>query len=322
MKLMPAKTPKNPLGFWPKTYPLFHGSIKYRLLFFLILFALVPLIILGAVSYSISKRTIDHKVRDYSERLIIQTTENMDFRLSAYKDTRIKDSIHVDRTKQVAFSEIQKKTLQNEAMVKEKFFEDLAMGVVAQAENFQEDLRQLGIEYLDEEVQHDLEQQTAVKSIYYLTKTLDKTRPVIDNDGWEHTDTDICTIHDYEQDGEKLSEVYSNQDRVLAVAPSTMFPRYVFARGYRYKNQPVLISEFGGIAFSGVEGWVYGSGVKNEEEFTQRVTGLFQAIQKNQYLCGYCYTQLTDVEHEKNGLLTFERKPKISPEIIKGLNTF
>ncbi len=172
------------------------------------------------------------------------------------------------------------------------------------------------------ELQHSLEQQTAVKSIYYLTKTLDKTRPVIDNDGWEHTDTDICTIHDYEQDGKKLSEVYSNQDRVLAGAPSTMFPRYVFARGYRYNNQPVLISEFGGIAFSGVEGWGYGSGVKNEEEFIQRLTGLFQAIQKNQYFCGYCYTQLTDVEHEKNGLLTFERKTKISPEIIKRLNTF
>lgn len=89
MKLMSAKTPKNPLGFWPKTHPLFHGSIKYRLLFFLILFALVPLIILGAVSYSISKRTIDHKVRDYSERLISQTAENVDFRLSAYKDTMI-----------------------------------------------------------------------------------------------------------------------------------------------------------------------------------------------------------------------------------------
>ncbi len=172
------------------------------------------------------------------------------------------------------------------------------------------------------ELQHSLEQQTAVKSIYYLTKTLDKTRPVIDNDGWEHTDTDICTIHDYEQDGKKLSEVYSNQDRVLAGTPSTMFPRYIFARGYRYNNQPVLISEFGGIAFSGVEGWGYGSGVKNEEEFIQRLTGLFQAIQKNQYFCGYCYTQLTDVEHEKNGLLTFERKPKISPEIIKRLNTF
>lgn len=63
--------------------------------------------------------------------------------------TRIKDNIHVDRTKQVAFSEIQKKTLKNEAIGKEKFFEDLAMGVVARAENFQEDLRQLGIEYLD-----------------------------------------------------------------------------------------------------------------------------------------------------------------------------
>ncbi len=89
MKLMAAMTKKYPVGFGPKIHALFQGSIKYRLLFFLILFALVPLIILGAVSYSISKRTIDHKVRDYSERLIIQTAENADFRLSAYKDTMI-----------------------------------------------------------------------------------------------------------------------------------------------------------------------------------------------------------------------------------------
>jgi beta-galactosidase/beta-glucuronidase len=172
------------------------------------------------------------------------------------------------------------------------------------------------------EVQHSLEQQTAVKSIYYLTKAFDKTRPVIDNDGWEHTETDICTIHDYEQDGKKLFEVYSHQYQVLTGAPSIMFPRYVFARGYQYKNQPVMMSEFGGIAFSGVEGWGYGSGVKSEEEFIQRLTGLFEAIQKTQYFCGYCYTQLTDVEQEKNGLLTFDRKPKIAPDIIKRLNTF
>ncbi len=89
MKLIPAMTKKYLVGFGPKIHALFQGSIKYRLLFFLILFALVPLIILGAVSYSISKRTIDHKVRDYSERLIIQTAENVDFRLSAYKDTMI-----------------------------------------------------------------------------------------------------------------------------------------------------------------------------------------------------------------------------------------
>lgn len=89
MKFMPTMTKKYPVGFGPKIHALFQGSIKYRLLFFFILFALVPLIILGAVSYSISKRTIDHKVRDYSERLIIQTAENVDFRLSAYKDTMI-----------------------------------------------------------------------------------------------------------------------------------------------------------------------------------------------------------------------------------------
>jgi two-component system sensor histidine kinase YesM len=89
MKVIPAVMKERRVGFFPNIHHLLQGSIKYRLLFFLILFALVPLTILGAVSYSISKRTIDNKVRDYSERLIIQTAENVDFRLSAYKDTMI-----------------------------------------------------------------------------------------------------------------------------------------------------------------------------------------------------------------------------------------
>lgn len=169
-------------------------------------------------------------------------------------------------------------------------------------------------------VGHDATQQNYIKSIYYLTKSLDNTRLVIDNDGWEHTDTDICTIHDYEQDGERLFRVYANPDRVLKGAPSAMYPRFVFAAGYGYKNQPVMISECGGIAFSGSDGWGYGDGAANETEFMARFQGLLDAVQKLDYVCGYCYTQLTDVEQERNGLMTMARQMKIDPEAIRRIN--
>ena len=37
-------------------------------------------------------------------------------------------------------------------------------------------------------------------------------------------------------------------------------------------------------------------------------------------MCGYCYTQHTDVQQEINGLLDVDRNYKIDPEIIKGIN--
>lgn len=168
------------------------------------------------------------------------------------------------------------------------------------------------------DIKTNKDQQQFVNEIYYLTKAFDPTRPVITNDGWEHTISDILTIHHYEQDGEKLHSYFKTIDK--ATAP--LFEAHhkgAFADGYKYNNQPIIISEFGGTAFvnSTVNGaWGYGVGVRDEQEFIDRFRKLIEAITALDYVCGYCYTQLSDVQQEVNGLFYENREAKIASEII------
>ena len=94
----------------------------------------------------------------------------------------------------------------------------------------------------------------------------------------------------------------------------------LFANGYKYEGQPVIMSEYGGIAINSEEGWGYGKQVKDEKELIERFTRLTNTIKHIPYISGYCYTQLTDVQQEINGLMDAERKYKIEPNIIKNIN--
>lgn len=125
-----------------------------------------------------------------------------------------------------------------------------------------------------------------------MTKSLDPHRPVIVNDGWEHTVSDILTLHDYEENGSAFLKRYTENNG-----------KYTMAQGYAYRGQPVMITEFGGIAFAG-KGWGYGNQVESEEAFIERFRNITQAIKDTDYISGYCYTQITDVQQEVNGLLT------------------
>lgn len=166
------------------------------------------------------------------------------------------------------------------------------------------------------------DQQHFTEAIYYLTKSLDKTRPVIVNDGWEHTVSDIITLHDYEASGDILKARYSQgRDRILQSALYHNKDRSAFADGYEYRGQPVIISEFGGIAFdNGESGWGYGDKVDTKEAFIQRFDSITTAIKELSYVCGYCYTQVTDVQQEINGLMDMERSFKVEPDIIREIN--
>lgn len=164
----------------------------------------------------------------------------------------------------------------------------------------------------------DYRQQQHTLALYHMVKSLDSTRLVISNDGWEHTMSDITTIHDYVEDGEVFAERYKDINEVMNGAPNKH--KHIFANGYGYEGQPVLLSEYGGIAFEKDEGWGYGNKVKDEESFLERFEKITRAIARPGYFVGYCYTQLTDVQQEENGLLTFDRKPKIAPEKIKRIN--
>lgn len=169
------------------------------------------------------------------------------------------------------------------------------------------------------EVRFDKRQQEYTKAIYYLTKSIDGERLVISNDGWEHTITDVCTVHNYTASSRELYEHYSQieKDSDPLISPHN---KHVFAEGHSYQGQPFILSEYGGISFTNDEGWGYNDKVKDEETFFARYEGLTSAIKKLQYMRGYCYTQYTDVEHEQNGLLTIDRKPKVDLKRVKEIN--
>ncbi|MCR5564504.1 MAG: hypothetical protein K6F59_01740, partial [Gammaproteobacteria bacterium] len=87
-----------------------------------------------------------------------------------------------------------------------------------------------------------------------------------------------------------------------------------FVKGYEYNNQPIIISEFGGTSFISSEStdWGYGKAVTNNQEYLDRLSKLFGIIIDNKNIVGYCYTQLTDVKQEINGIYTLDRKLKVS----------
>ena len=165
-------------------------------------------------------------------------------------------------------------------------------------------------------------QQAFTEGIYYLTKSFDPQRPVITNDGWEHTCSDIVTLHDYEADGDRFFERYRDFDAIASGNVYHCGHKSAFADGFAYHGQPVIISEYGGIAFTkkGEGEWGYGESVADEAAFLTRFEKSTDAIKALPYCCGYCYTQATDVEQEVNGLMTPDRKFKISPEKIRKIN--
>lgn len=172
------------------------------------------------------------------------------------------------------------------------------------------------------EIQTEAPQQAFTQAIYHLTKAFDPMRPVITNDGWEHTVSDILTLHDYEADGDVFYQRYTEHwADILSGSYCGNFDKPALANGHPYRGQPVLLSEFGGIAFDHTgEGWGYGEKVADSEAFLARFDKMVGAIQKLPGLCGFCYTQVTDVQQEINGLMDMERKFKLPPEAIAAIN--
>ncbi|OTN77568.1 hypothetical protein A5886_002668 [Enterococcus sp. 8G7_MSG3316] len=170
---------------------------------------------------------------------------------------------------------------------------------------------------------HSLQKpQQLTEGIYHLTKSIDSMRPVITNDGWEHTVSDILTLHDYEEVGALLSKRYADKEAIVTNQQMFNNDWFAFAHGYHYQGQPIMISEFGGIAFTtdSDQDWGYGKQVKDEAAFMARFDAIHQAIQDLPYITGYCYTQLTDVEQEVNGLLDPQRVSKVDLTAIKTIN--
>lgn len=161
-----------------------------------------------------------------------------------------------------------------------------------------------------------------LEDVYHMTKQLDPTRICIDTSGNFHTVTDIFDVHDYEGDPVKFKENYAH---IAEGIINDQIRHTSGDRGQKYNGEPVFVSEYGGIKWSGETpsetGWGYGNAPKTVDEFIERYKGLTDVLLDNPYINGFCYTQLYDVEQEQNGLYYYSREEKFDAETIRKINT-
>ncbi|WP_245896043.1 glycoside hydrolase family 2 protein [Deinococcus irradiatisoli] len=156
------------------------------------------------------------------------------------------------------------------------------------------------------------DQRAAVQALYHLTRSLDTSRLVIGNDGWEQVVGDLLTIHDYSADPAEVLGRYVSRE-ALGRTLHTFRPggRALALPEFTGTEAPAILSEFGGIAFrsGGEQGWGY-SEAPDAETFLERYADLMAAVHASKGLSGFCYTQLTDTYQEINGLTRMDRTPK------------
>ncbi|WP_415855957.1 glycoside hydrolase family 2 protein [Sinomonas sp. G460-2] len=174
-------------------------------------------------------------------------------------------------------------------------------------------------------VAHSAAQQAYSRALADVTRALDPSRPVISNDGWEHQNSDILSVHDYEGDGAVLARTYADDDaRARLLAGTGPAGRRILVGGAQDHGQPIMLTEFGGIDYQvgpgRDDGWGY-TAAANGDEWLERITSLYNAIRSSSFLAGSCYTQLTDTLQETNGLLTEDRVPKMPIEQIRAAVT-
>ncbi|MFN7983910.1 MAG: glycoside hydrolase family 2 TIM barrel-domain containing protein [Vicinamibacterales bacterium] len=150
-----------------------------------------------------------------------------------------------------------------------------------------------------------------VQALYHLTKTLDPTRPVIGNDGWESVATDIVGIHDYDSSPERIARRYRADDALPRLFKRERpGGRLLVLEGQPSTDLPVMLTEFGGIRFAAdPKTWGYLS-VASAEDFERQYTALLKVVRSLGVMSGFCYTQFADTYQEANGLLYADRTPK------------
>ena len=167
----------------------------------------------------------------------------------------------------------------------------------------------------------DSRRKELLHTVYNVTKALDPYRPVIDTSGYTHGDlTDIYDVHDYNQDPAELREHH----KYFVTGEGSVFINR--PDDEHYDGQPYFVSEMGGIYWNldegdGKKAWGYGNAPKTLEEFYERFEGQISAFLDNPGICGLCYTQLTDVYQEKNGIYAFDRREKFDSERLYKIMT-
>jgi beta-galactosidase/beta-glucuronidase len=161
------------------------------------------------------------------------------------------------------------------------------------------------------------------RAMFLAAKAMDTTRPVLDTSGYSHRvpEADVYDSHDYQQNPEKFA---ANHAGLAEDKPYINLWNGDKPMNIPYRGQPYFVSEFGGIwwnpaAFDNKESWGYGERVKNLDEFYARFEGLCNALLDDENMFGYCYTQLTDIYPEENGIYTFDRQTKFDNERLRAV---
>ena len=157
-----------------------------------------------------------------------------------------------------------------------------------------------------------------LRNVYLATKAVDRTRPVIDASGWTHVVCDVYDSHDYDQRTEAFAQRhgrFASGGEPFVNNPKDAVP---------WQGQPYFVSEYGGIWWNpgqtDEKAWGYGERPRTHEEFMERFRALTETLLKNPRMCGLCYTQLTDVEQEVNGIYTYDRQAKHDAAALRAIN--
>ena len=157
-----------------------------------------------------------------------------------------------------------------------------------------------------------------VNDLYALTKAIDPTRPINDASGDSHVKTDIWSVHDYTREPDKL---IANHTIKAGVEPYRNMKGKDFLS--KYEGQPYMVDEFGGLPWIPKEeranSWGYGANIDTVEEFYSILEKEIDALKACKHVVGFCYTQITDVEQEKNGIYYYNRKPKFDTARVKAI---
>ena len=154
------------------------------------------------------------------------------------------------------------------------------------------------------------------------TKAIDPTRPVLETSGWAHTmsNAEVRDDHDYNQNPATFKRRW--QEFFTGGSSSLMPARYTGGASSRKElGVPFWVSEFGGIGWATESGWGYGNSPKTLDEFYARYEGLVNALLDNPDMFGFCYTQLTDVEQERNGLYFYDRQLKFDVKRLHAITS-
>ncbi len=167
------------------------------------------------------------------------------------------------------------------------------------------------------------------RALFLAAKAIDPQRPVIDASGYGHrvTETDIYDSHDYIGELDFAAGFAAFTERHARAVESAPFVNTFSTpwgsleqRNVPYAGQPYFVSEMGGFRYDPGEqpgSWGYGSSARDAHEFLSRISACCGALLDNPGVSGFCYTQLYDIDPERNGILTFEREPKLDLALLK-----